>query len=421
MAQCMKSEELFDLLLKLLRKTSPHKSERQTIGQYLPEGGEWDKEDNYILKVGESETLFCCHLDTVGKDPVKTKPVLLKNCGWIYTSSQLSCLGGDDRCGILCLTALIRAGTPGTYIFHSGEERGCIGAGYISEHFDLTKFKRAVEFDRRGETSIITRMGGSCTCSDTFANALATQLGMGYKPDPTGLYTDVGKYSDRIPECTNVSVGYQNEHGGREIINAAWLINQLIPAIYEVKWEELPVERDPKKEVQYSYHGANSTFCSRHNGRYWGEDDDRFNTWDRASNYNSGVSGNSAANVGVHKHNDFNSSKILPLSDLSHLACDFCFSGGEMKKRLIDGNSYWVCDICEAYMSDNELEITKMWDEEKKARALLDAVPEEEEITMPGIGQSIPSSVSLKNSDGEEIVLTKEDVVDDYMSGFTRE
>ena len=47
---------------------------------------------------------------------------------------------------------------------------------------------------------------------------------------------------DDIPECTNVSVGYNNEHTGREIQNMTYLI-KLAEASLKVNWSELPTVR----------------------------------------------------------------------------------------------------------------------------------------------------------------------------------
>ena len=423
----MNRDELYYLLMKLLWCSSPHPHEREVLEQHLPKGGEWDKFGNYIVTVaGESKTLFACHMDTVGMDKEITNPTYHEGFLYVGNLKDADCLGGDDRCGILCLIALIKAGIPGTYIFHAGEERGCIGASYLVDHFDFTPYKRAIEFDRRGETSIITKMGGSVTCSDAFANSLAEQLGMGYKPDPTGLFTDVGRYCDMVPECTNLSVGYQNEHGSREIINAAWLVNQFIPALYEVKWEELPVSRDPKKD-SYNFRGTSSTMCTRHRGRYWSENDDNFNSWNPQSSQNySGNSFNSAGipigpnnpNNGTHKRLD-NKSNLLPLSGLNNFTCDFCFCGGTLVKRNIDGNTYSICETCSLYLDENELEIAQLWDEEKVGpEDLASALPESEEPTLPGIGTA--KAEEVKTSIDSIETLTEADIAEAYLGDVHR-
>jgi hypothetical protein len=146
---------------------------------------------------------------------------------------------------------MIHAGIPGTYIFHSGEEVGGIGSDFIAKTMDLTKFKRAVEFDRRGKHSVITEMGWMNTCSNKFAAELSKQLGMGFKADPTGSFTDVLNYADVIPEVTNISTGYDNAHSRHEVIDAGWLIAKLIPRLYKINWESLPVERDPNESYKW--------------------------------------------------------------------------------------------------------------------------------------------------------------------------
>ena len=249
----MSRDNLYFKLLDMLDVTSPAPNDIVLMERFLPTGGKWVK-DNYIYKVGNSDTLFACHIDTVGKEPMSTDPVYLD--GKLYTGNKdVRCLGGDDRCGILCLLSLIDAGVPGTYIFHSAEERGAIGAHSLSLSYDFSQFKRAIEFDRRGTNSIITSMSGDRVCSNLFANELGKQLKLGYKSDPTGLFTDVFIYKYLIPEVTNLSVGYMHEHRNDEEIEVLWLIDDFIPAIAGVKWEELPVSRDHKHDelVELAY------------------------------------------------------------------------------------------------------------------------------------------------------------------------
>jgi hypothetical protein len=146
---------------------------------------------------------------------------------------------------------MITAGVPGTYIFHSGEEVGGVGSEHIAETMVLTKFKRAIEFDRRGKSSVIISMGWTDTCSLEFAEALCDQLGEGFFPDPTGSFTDVLQYADAIPEVTNVSTGYAEAHSAQEIIDADWLITGLIPRLYKIDWKALPIKRDPAQMYKW--------------------------------------------------------------------------------------------------------------------------------------------------------------------------
>jgi hypothetical protein len=65
-----------------------------------------------------------------------------------------------------------------------------------------------------------------------------------YSPDDTGVYTDTAEFTDDIPECTNISVGYYNEHGDRENLDIVHFA-ALATACVMLDWENLPTDRDP--------------------------------------------------------------------------------------------------------------------------------------------------------------------------------
>ena len=202
------------------------------------------------IKVGTSQTLFSCHLDTVHRTPG------LQIVGWdrdlalFYKQSDGDdeCLGADDGAGIWLLLEMIDAGVPGHYLFHYGEERGGIGSTGMAEyHADFLKqFQRAVAFDRRGSTSVISHQGWGRCCSDTFAEVLADALNadsvLRMLPDNTGIFTDTANYVELIPECTNISCGYEAEHTKREVLDANFL-SQLRDVVVILDWESLPTER----------------------------------------------------------------------------------------------------------------------------------------------------------------------------------
>ena len=111
---------------------------------------------------------------------------------------------------------------PGLYYFFVGEEVGCIGSGKVSRQsniFNKENYDKIISFDRRGNTSVITHQSTIRTCSDEFAEALCEEFndnGLGMESDDTGVCTDSLEFVDTIPECTNISVGYQDEHTGDE-------------------------------------------------------------------------------------------------------------------------------------------------------------------------------------------------------------
>jgi hypothetical protein len=68
-----------------------------------------------------------------------------------------------------------------------------------------------------------------------------------------GVFTDTANYIELIPECTNVSCGYQNEHTGKETLHLPTVF-ALRDACLSVDWENLPTKRDPKV-VEYLDYG----------------------------------------------------------------------------------------------------------------------------------------------------------------------
>jgi len=204
----------------------------------------------YVVRVGkDAPVLWCSHVDTVHIQtaPVKQTIVYDEEGGMIYKDDKMP-LGADDGAGVWMLLEMIDAGVPGTYMFHRGEERGGIGSRAIAAQYTafLKPFKYAIAFDRRGTGDIITeQMCGVC-CSDEFALALAALLDMDYKPDNTGSFTDTANYIDIIPECTNVSVGYNNEHSPNETLDV-WHLESLRNAVVAAfkTGIALPVKRDP--------------------------------------------------------------------------------------------------------------------------------------------------------------------------------
>lgn len=328
------SEELLFLLLDLLNITTPFGNEG-LIERFLPFGGYFDEVGNYIIELGDSQSLFCCHMDTVGQEVENVNP--LYNNGYISSKTTKSCLGGDDRCVMLCCLAMINAEVPGTYIFHVGEERVAIGADYIIANFDLSKFKRAIEFDRRGTTSVITQMMMSPVCSDEFALDLCDKLGLNFVPDNTGIFTDVYKYKDLIPEVTNLSVGYYKEHSNKEKINADWLIYEFIPALLNVDWENLITERDPlKEEEEFNslLFSSEEAFNTNH------FDDSRINMEEFYFGKDK--------ELGEDAFDFF----IRGACKVKNKTCAFCekIDEGDLKEIHLDGDIRYLCFDCDNYL-----------------------------------------------------------------------
>jgi hypothetical protein len=256
--------------LSLTTKTYPHfddcRHEKEVL-EFLPKDLETDAVGNYykIIGDGKQTVMFTCHLDTADREQKTTR--LFQSNGrvteegysfrliktgsgdeHIYTDGS-SILGADDKAGTAVMLYMMAHNVPGIYYFFIGEERGGIGSNALSSIYDrcdyLSDVKSCVSFDRRRTTSVITHQLGRQCCSNEFGQALCDEYnknGLNLSLDTTGVYTDSASLMEDIAECTNISVGYYNEHRGTEMQNMSYLI-RLAEASVKVDWKNLPIKR----------------------------------------------------------------------------------------------------------------------------------------------------------------------------------
>ena len=150
---------------------------------------------------------------------------------------------------------MIAHDVPGLYYFFLGEERGGIGSGKVANSFDkidyLKGINKVVSFDRRNYYSVITSQASQQCCSNDFAESLCEELnksGLKLGLDPTGVFTDSANFIEYVPECTNISVGYFNEHTLREVQNIDYLVI-LARACVAANWNNLKVTKRIDDEV----------------------------------------------------------------------------------------------------------------------------------------------------------------------------
>jgi uncharacterized protein YqkB len=236
--------------LSLVTKTYPHGHEDDVL-PFLPDL-EKDKVGNYYKIIGNSKptTMFTSHLDTADRTQKDVSLYSLTTDGteYIFTDGE-SILGADDKSGVTVMLYMMAHNVPGLYYFFIGEERGGIGSHALADIFYevnyLQNINKCVSFDRRNNHSVIThQLGGRC-CSDEFGNSLCNEYnknGLSLKLDDGGIYTDSASFTDDIPECTNISVGYLSEHTGHEEQDMTYLI-KLCKASVNVNWDSLVIKR----------------------------------------------------------------------------------------------------------------------------------------------------------------------------------
>jgi hypothetical protein len=275
-----KKQPLYKTLARALSMKRPHDTRAvieftDWLHSHLPKRNHiavsYDKAGNLHVDARLDDThrtLFVAHVDTVHREVGPNK--IRKTQGMWYADG--ACLGADDGAGCAILMHLLHAGVPGYYVFTQGEERGGIGAKYLADHSPelLSQFDRAIAFDRRGIDSVITHQGYGRCCSDEFAASLADALCadgvLMYLGDDTGVYTDTAEFTDIIPECTNISVGYNHEHSDKETLDI-FHFTALAAAVVKIKWDELPTARDPNTVEQPKY--ATSSWQTAFDNTKW--------------------------------------------------------------------------------------------------------------------------------------------------------
>lgn len=234
------------------------KTEAEFCREYLDSlpGMTKDSVGNRILSLpnkdgSPSRILWSSHTDTVhSKDGMQR---LAYGAGLLSLSSNAtsSCLGADCTVGVWMMRQMILRNVPGLYIFHAAEEVGGVGSRHIATKTPqlLDGIDYAIALDRRDTCSVITHQGSRCA-SDEFGTALARQLTtktMTFKLDTGGTFTDTANYTEIVPECTNLSVGYFNAHTSAEYLDVTFA-QGLLERLCMIDPTTLPVQRIPGED-----------------------------------------------------------------------------------------------------------------------------------------------------------------------------
>ena len=240
--------------LALTQTTCPYGEEWSKYNDVMEAlGADMDSHGNYYLRIGEPEqsaTIFAAHLDTANylSGPVKHNIVIGKGKRLLAQTDGKTILGADDAAGVTVLLYLIHHNVPGLYYFFVGEEKGRLGShgAALDERQLLMGHNRVICWDRCGTTSIITHQMMERSCSDVFANDLAARYemaGVELTLDDGGTYTDSYSLFSLVPECTNISIGYENAHSVSEVQDLDFL-KRMCEASLNIAWESLPTVQD---------------------------------------------------------------------------------------------------------------------------------------------------------------------------------
>jgi hypothetical protein len=266
LTKTLSTEPDMKALWKMLQTMRPagSRTEEQFISDWIaPLGTYEDDYGNHILRIGTAPIMWSSHTDTVhrqeGIQRITQKAGLVK----LSESEQnASCLGADCTAGVWLMRELILANVEGLYVFHREEEIGGFGSQWIAKHTPelVDGILACIALDRKGTDSIITHQAGGRTASDAFAASLGKML-PAYKKDETGLFTDSANYAHAcegfsgIPECTNLSIGYENAHSASETLAYLHLLD-VRDWLIRLDWRKLAIQRKPEPKQARSYRSA---------------------------------------------------------------------------------------------------------------------------------------------------------------------
>lgn len=259
-----------DALIEVLSFARPHDSEceKRFCKEFLDKvpGMTRDAFGNRMIRIGSAPILWSSHVDTVARDGGYQMVDFDPETGLasLRHGKPGMSLGADDGVGVWMMLAMIERGVEGLYVFHRGEERGCLGSRWIVENTPalLSGIDAAIAFDRAGRNDVITHQSFGMTASDDFAYSLAAQLNrhdrLDFRPDNTGIYTDTNEYADLIPECSNLSVGYMSNHGPAETLDV-YHAEALLEAVLSLDLDALTIKRQPGEGGWQAYMGGGSS------------------------------------------------------------------------------------------------------------------------------------------------------------------
>jgi hypothetical protein len=207
--------------------------------------------------------LFTAHTDTVhkfgGKQKIKLHFEPVKDAIHLFASVKNDVLGADCASGCFILLTMIehfKKHPPlhhQVYAFFRNEENGGLGSydsiKYSNETMKtvLKNIDKVISFDRMNYSDMVNVQSGGICCSDEFITANKFDTHFGYS-SARGSFTDSANFADEFSnsgfkECTNLSIGYFDQHTKNEKQDLTFLIDILLPKLLTFNWDNLQVFR----------------------------------------------------------------------------------------------------------------------------------------------------------------------------------
>lgn len=243
----MKIEKIF---------TQPATRLKNTLRNELPNYGYFKErihnKSKFLYAEGDAPYMLVAHLDTVHKD---MPSIICYSQDGDYMMSPQG-IGGDDRCGVYIILALLKKLHFRPHIvFTMDEEIGALGAKAFSSYFknqqSIPELKYIVEFDRKGNNDCVFY---DCD-NQEFANFVE---GFGFQTS-YGTFSDISIIApDLGVAAVNLSSGYYNPHTNYEYVSMNDMHN-IIDAAYQMLCAECNafeyIEKKYYYDNYYEYRG----------------------------------------------------------------------------------------------------------------------------------------------------------------------
>lgn len=267
--------------------------------------------DNFIILKSDNtlKPMLCVHLDTINDASNKTP----KYSDFVYDTkkdiiklsgqSRLSCVGGDDRCGVYLIDKYFDKLIKKYHIgFFCDEEVGGIGSANASKLLNGDgSISCFIGLDRKGTNEVASYGYDN-------ENLIGAFTALGYK-ESMGTFTDASNLAgDGILACVNLSVGYNNEHTKRETITVS-VIDKTAKTLLQVNLLENYYESDRK--YRYARYSDYSSYYSN-----------SFESYD----------------------NGYNEFPYLETKEKEDLGNCICCGTSEHKRQIIGGDV--LCEVC---------------------------------------------------------------------------
>lgn len=217
---------------------------------------------DFLYAEGDSPYMLVAHLDTVHRE-LSSIICYSENCDYMMSPQGI---GGDDRCGVFIILALLNKLPFKPYVlFTMAEEKGGLGAkafiDYACEHIDIPDLKYIVEYDRKGNNDCVFYQ---CDNKD-FTKFVES---FGFK-EAYGSFSDISVIAPEFgAAAVNISSGYFNPHTQYEYVCVSDMINIIERSVEMLCAECDAFEYIEKPKPVYKSHKPTQSHWPQYKPRY---------------------------------------------------------------------------------------------------------------------------------------------------------